>query len=458
VYAIVDIETTGSSANYGKVTEVAILIHDGKRVVDEFQTLINPERAIPMSITHLTGISNEMVHDAPRFYEVAKEIYQMLEGNIFVAHNVNFDYSFLKNEFQQLGGNLNLKKLCTVRLSRKILPGFQSYSLGRLCDELGIANHARHRAMGDARATAELMTLLVQKGQTEIDAFLKKNSKESDLPPNLPREVFDQLPELTGVYYFHDEHGRILYVGKANDIKKRVRGHFSSTDVVYKQGLKDKLHDITYEICGDEMIAFLLESSEIKKHFPIYNKAQKFTTVRYGMYHYEDGKGSQRFSIGKLVKGNPPLISFTSFDRARDYLIELVKRHELDPELCSLPASMMLYFGYSVKTGGDQITQKQRFKDAIQSIKDDSQSFCLIGKGRTTGEQSVALVESGRYLGFGFYENQDAFSSIEEVKQVITKYPDTPDIHRILNQFHAKRQSIKLQSSNSVWNQGLFAN
>jgi len=117
----------------------------------------------------------------------------------------------------------------------------------------------------------------------------------------------------------------------------------------------------------------------------------------------------------------------------------------------------MLYFGYSVKTGGDQNTQKQRFKEAIQSIKDDSQSFCLLGKGRTPSEQSVALVENGKYLGFGFFEKQEAFTSIEEVKQVITKYPDTPDIHRILNQFYTKRMAIKLESSVSVWNQGLFA-
>ena len=122
MYAIVDIETTGSSANYGKITEVAILIHDGKRVVDEFQTLLNPERGIPMNITALTGISNEMVRDEPKFYEVAKEIYQMLEGNIFVAHNVNFDYSFLKNEFQQLGGHTQFKEALYSKAFQESVP------------------------------------------------------------------------------------------------------------------------------------------------------------------------------------------------------------------------------------------------------------------------------------------------------------------------------------------------
>lgn len=449
MYAIVDIETTGGSAAYHKITEIAILIHDGKRVVDEYQTLINPECGIPIGITTLTGISNEMVVDAPRFYEVAKEIFQMLEGNIFVAHNVNFDYSFIKKGFQDLGGNLNLKKLCTVRLSRKILPGHKSYSLGRLCDGLGIANHARHRAMGDAKATAELMTLLVENDdQNQIQRFLKRNSGEADLPPYLPKETFENLPESTGVYYFHDEHGKILYIGKANDIKKRVRNHFSNTDVVYKQGLKDKLYDISYEICGDELIAFLLESAEIKKHFPPFNKAQKFTTAKYGLYHYEDGRGNQRLSIGKSSKGHRPLMSFTSFDRARNYLITLVKTHNLHPELCSLPATMMQYFGYSFKEGTEEDDEfNERMLEAIQAIKADSQTYCLLGAGRNTNEKSIVLIEKGKYCGFGFYEEEQQFETATSVKDIIQQYPDTPDVQRIINQFLEKRQRIQLEAS-----------
>lgn len=375
----------------------------------------------------------------------------MLEGNIFVAHNVNFDYSFIKKEFQDLGGNLNLKKLCTVRLSRKIIPGFKSYSLGRLCDELGIANHARHRAMGDAKATAELMTLLIEKDENnQIQRFLKRNSREADLPPYLPKETFDNLPESTGVYYFHDEHGKILYVGKANDIKKRVRNHFSSTDVVYKQGLKDKLYDISYEICGDEMIAFLLESAEIKKHFPPFNKAQKFTTAKYGLYHYEDGRGNQRLSIGKSSKGHRPLISFTSFDRARNYLITLVKTHELHPELCSLPATMMQYFGYSFKEGTEEGSEyNDRLLGAIEAIKADSQTYCLLGVGRNQNEKSVVLIEEGKYKGFGFYEEDQQFETVTSVRDVIVEYPDTPDVQRIINQFLEKRRRIDLEGAAS---------
>lgn len=441
MYAIVDIETTGSAAAYGKVTEIAILIHDGQRVVDEYQTLINPECGIPMGITSLTGISNEMVMNAPKFFEVAKEIHQMLEGNIFVAHNVNFDYSFIKKEFLELGSTFSLSKLCTVRLSRKIFPGLKSYSLGRLTEHFNIENAARHRAMGDARATAILMDLLIENDAGQIKEFLKKNSKESDLPPNLPKETFAALPELTGVYYFHDEHGKVLYVGKANSIKARIRNHFSASDVIYKQGLKDKIYDISFELCGDEMIAFLLESFEIKRLFPPYNKAQKYPSRKYGLYHYEDSRGFHRLSIGKVQKGHVPIKSFTSFDKARTFLIQFVKEHQLDPELCSLPASMMKYFGYSF-SASDQDVLKERFEKALVAINDAKDTFCLFGEGRTIGERSIVLVEEGLYKGFGFFDQDVEGSSLNDVKELVTSYPDNPDVHRIINQYKDKRELL----------------
>lgn len=443
MYAIVDIETTGSSAAQGKITEIAILIHDGKRVVDEFQTLLNPESYIPSNITALTGISNEMVEDAPRFFEVAKEIHQILEGNIFVAHNVNFDYSFIKKEFQELGGNFNLPKLCTVRLSRKVFPGLKSYSLGRLCDYFNIANEARHRAMGDARATAELMDLILQNESGEIDFFLKKTSKEADLPPNLNREVFESLPESTGIYYFHDEHGKVLYVGKANNIKRRVRNHFSSTDVIFKQQLKDQIHDVSFEICGDELIAFLKESYEIKRLFPPYNRAQKFPTAKYGIYHYVDGSGVNRMAIGKVQKGLKPVKAFPSFDKARSFLILFVKENQLNPEDCGLPATLLNYHGYSYDNP-EAHELADRFSNAIAELTSEGDSFCLIGKGRGHEEHSVVLVERGKYLGFGFAESSIGFERIDNIKNIIERYPETPDIQSIIRQFRSKRKLINL--------------
>lgn len=443
MYAIVDIETTGSSAANGKITEIAILIHDGKRVVDEYQTLLNPEAYIPMNITALTGISNEMVADAPRFFEVAKEIHQFLEGNIFVAHNVNFDYSFIKKEFQDLGANFNLPKLCTVRLSRKVFPGLKSYSLGRLCEHFDIKNEARHRAMGDARATSILMDHILENEEGQIEFFLKKTSKEADLPPNLDRSIFENLPELTGIYYFHDDHGKVLYVGKAKNIKSRVRSHFSSTDVVFKQQLKDKISNVTFEICGDEMIAFLKESYEIKRLFPPFNKAQKFPSAKFGMYHYKDGNGHDRVLVSKVQKGLKPIRTFPSFDKGRAFLVQWVKQYELKPEHCGLPDTLLNYYGYSFDDAEPR-TLSERFIQAVKEISLEESSYCLIGKGRSNDERSIVLIEEGKYQGFGYFDQDNAIESVEHIKDGIQRFPETPDVQSIIKQFIQKREVLNL--------------
>jgi len=187
MYAILDIETTGGSPKFEKITEIAIYVHDGTKVTDQYVTLINPERNIPYFITSLTGITNEMVEDAPRFYEVAKTIVEITEGKTIVAHNARFDYSFLREEFKALGFNFRRGLLDTVTLSRKLFPGYPSYSLGNICNNLGIVIEDRHRASGDALATVKLFELLLDK-DSQIgggSGSLIKNRKSSKLNPKL---------------------------------------------------------------------------------------------------------------------------------------------------------------------------------------------------------------------------------------------------------------------------------
>ena len=165
MFSIIDIETTGNQYKFGKITEIAIYQHNGQKITDSYSTLINPEMDIPFFITDLTGIDNKMVKDAPKFYEVAKTIVEMTLGRTFVAHNVQFDYKFIRQEFARLGYDYSRKTMCTVQLSRRLLPGHRSYSLGRLCSDLGIAIDGRHRAAGDALATAKLFDVLIQKNK-----------------------------------------------------------------------------------------------------------------------------------------------------------------------------------------------------------------------------------------------------------------------------------------------------
>ena len=225
-YAIIDIENNGGV----KITEISIFIYNGKEVVNEFTTLVNPECNIPLRITNLTGIDNFMVREAPKFYEIAKKVFEITEDCIFVAHNVNFDYGIIGKEFNELGLTYKRKKLCTVRLSRKLLPNKKSYSLGTLCISENITITDRHRARGDAKATVILFEKLLKLDALHADkiiaSFLNPRSREATLPPLLPKDTFDNLSQKHGVYYFWNEQKEIIYVGKANNIKQRVLSHF----------------------------------------------------------------------------------------------------------------------------------------------------------------------------------------------------------------------------------------
>jgi DNA polymerase-3 subunit epsilon len=202
-YTVVDIETTGNGYKGQKITEISIFVFDGKKVLDEYTTLVNPEQNIPAFITNLTGITNAMVRNAPKFYEVAKKIEEITKDTIFVAHNVNFDYNIIQAEFKSLGFDFKRKKLCTVRLTRKIVPGLKSYSLGNICVDENIPINGRHRAKGDAEATTELFRRLIERDDNFIiNSFLNPRSRQATLPPLLEKIVVDNLPEKHGVYYF----------------------------------------------------------------------------------------------------------------------------------------------------------------------------------------------------------------------------------------------------------------
>ncbi|HBE40902.1 MAG TPA: exonuclease, partial [Bacteroidales bacterium] len=197
MYAIIDIETTGGSARLEKITEIAIYLHDGEKITGEYSTLVNPERNIPYFITNLTGITNEMVEDAPRFYEIARAVVELTEGRTFVAHNARFDYSFIRQEFKSLGYNYKRNLLDTVSLSRRLFPGYRSYSLGNICRELKIPLNDRHRASGDARTTVRLFEILIEKDR-EINGNrhgLIKNTRILKTNPRLDLSKIESVPD-----------------------------------------------------------------------------------------------------------------------------------------------------------------------------------------------------------------------------------------------------------------------
>jgi DNA polymerase-3 subunit epsilon len=444
MYAIVDIETTGGYAANHRITEIAIYHHDGVQITETYHTLINPGRNIPYYITGLTGITSEMVFSAPTFQELAQHIYQKLDGKVFVAHNAHFDYSFLKKEFEQAGINWQAKKLCTVRLSRKIIPGLRSYSLGSLAESLGIAISNRHRAGGDAAATVKIFDHLLQRDRDSyILKALKRNSGETILPPNLPKEEFDKLPAKCGVYYFLDARGNVIYVGKAINIKKRIAGHFTGDAREWsRSNIRNEIHHITFELTGNELIALLLESQEIRKLWPKYNQAQKHRVEEWGIYDYEDRNGYLRFSVNMVTRGSRPLIRFTSKGDAWNFLWEKVREFDLCPKLSGLQVSKGLCFNYQSGEchGACMCVESvkkynKRIQKAIDSFSSQGSSVAIIGKGRNTDEQSLVLVEKGNYLGFGFFDSQVSISDLESARTYVRKSTETTTVQNLINSY-----------------------
>lgn len=444
MYAIVDIETTGGSAKAHKITEIAIIIYDGSRVIDRYETLINPQELIPRNIISLTGISNEMVENAPLFVEVAEEIFNRLEGNVFVAHNVNFDYSFVRSELTNAGYKWNPKRLCTVRLARKILPGMYSYSLGKLAQQLGYKIEGRHRAMGDCEFTTTLFKLLLEKDENDHVKFsLNQRSREATLPPNLSRTIIDSIPNTLGVYIFYDTGGKVIYVGKANKLKHRVSEHFrGNTHTGYKSRFAEKITDVKWIECPNELIALLTEAREIKKFWPPYNRLMKRVSLNWGIFGYYDQNGYGRFSIGRVGKWAKPLLSFRNQFEARLSLDQLRSEFVLCARYCDLQDQSGLcaedvHGACNRACILEEATSAYniRYESAIQSITNAGETMIIKDSGFHEDEQSLVLIEKGRYKGFGMAPSDLTINSADDVLDFIETGYDDQDIQSIIRSY-----------------------
>jgi DNA polymerase-3 subunit epsilon len=446
MYAIVDIETTGGHASANGITEIAICIHNGKKVVERYETLVNPQRDIPIYIRALTGISNEMVSTAPLFEDVAHDIYHLLNGKIFVAHNVNFDHSFVRYYLGLAGYDLQCNKLCTVRLSRKIMPGLLSYSLGKLCHHLGIENNSRHRAMGDAEATATLFSLLLQKDKGDhITTALKQRSKDQVLPPNLPKADIDKLPMMPGVYYFHDNKGKVIYVGKAKNIRKRVCSHFSGNNSgLQRQEFMRNIYNVSFQECGTELIAFVLEAVEIKRLWPKYNRSLKRFEQGYALYDYIDQRGYVRLAVDKHHKFQVPIYTCNSLFEGYTLLNKLIENFELCPKLCFIQKNNSecngVHKGDCACTGTmspDEYNEK--VNSAISSLNDALPTFAIRDEGRSSDEHSCILIEKGRFYGMGYISHYfNVGTDVQQLKQHLTPYPGNDYIRNMVTWYAMK--------------------
>ncbi len=450
MFAVVDIETTGGSPKSDKITEIAIYLHNGLTIEEEWSTLMNPEVAIPFFITGLTGITNEMVADAPRFCEVARKIVEMTENRIFVAHNVSFDYGFLRNEFSSMGYEFNRKTLDTVRFARQVVPGLKSYSLGKLCHQLSIPVNNRHRASGDALATVRLLEVLLSRDKKKVSSKLLKPGNPAGLNTALSEKVLKRLPENTGVYYFWDSNGELIYIGKSKNIRSRVLQHLYNQSSGRAMEMKAKLTDITWDLTGNELIALLLESDQIKRHRPRYNRAQRRSVFHYGLFSFENEAGYIELRIEPTDDCRIPVTTFTSKREGKEMMTKWVEELTLCQKFCGLyeTAGSCFHAGIGQCLGACQGEESphaynQRVKEVLMRFEYAHDSFLVLDHGRNRDEIGVVCVEHGQYKGFGF-SPAEMSGRPDLLRDCVVSYADNRDVHSLIKLYLKKSRVLIL--------------
>lgn len=450
MYAILDIETTGGKYNEEGITEIAIYKFDGHEVIDQFISLVNPERPIQPFVANLTGINNNMLRNSPKFYEVAKRIVEITTQCVIVAHNASFDYRILQTEFSRLGFDYERQSLCTVELSKKLIPDQESYSLGKLVRGLGIPLSDRHRASGDALATVKLFKLLLTKDtHKEIITKTVRDDPKRQVDDKLIR-LIEEAPTATGVYYMHREDGKIIYIGKSKNIKKRLNQHFTS-DAGKAKRMQVEVARVSYEITGSELVALLKENQEIKSNRPKYNKALRKTVFDHALYEFTDDKGYIRFKVSKIDRRSSYITSFTNKMQAQNYLHRWVEEFGLCQKLTGIDKSEGNCFKYTIKEcyGAciDHESPEDYNKRASELIQHHSlyqKSMIIIDRGRAVDEQSLVLIENGKFKGIAYFNLNHQVTNLEILHSIITPMKHNRDAQHIIQSYTRKQQKLKI--------------
>ena len=450
MYAILDIETTGGKYNEEGITEIAIYKFDGHKVVDQFISLVNPEQPIQPFVVGLTGINNEMLRNAPKFYEVAKRIVEITEDCIIVAHNAQFDNRILRLEFRRLGFDYDRKTLCTVELAKKLIPGQMSYSLGKLVRALGIPLSDRHRASGDALATVKLFKMLLVK---DVEKNILKESVKTEPVSNLDSKVvrmLEELPSITGVYYLHNEQGDIIYIGKSKNIRKKVNQHFTTDSHRFRE-IRKEIATVSYEATGNELVALLKENEEIKHNKPKFNRTNNKSIFNYALYQSTDDDGYINLKIARADSRKNNIMTFTSLQQANGVLQNILDTYRLCNNLTGSKKGNGACFSYTVKSCngacvGDETVEEynQRVREMIETYSYEDQNILVIDRGRDIDEKSALLVEDGEFKGIGYFNLNYQLNNIDIVRSIITPMKNDGDVRHIIQNYLRKNKKLKI--------------
>ena len=395
-----------------------------------------------------------MLINAPKFYEVAKRIVQITENCILVAHNAKFDYRVLKLEFERLGFKFERKSICTVELSKKLIPNLKSYSLGKLVKSLGIPISDRHRASGDAKATIKLFELLIAKDlDKEIIKASVRNEPKLQLEPKLT-SIIESLTTETGIYYMHNDSGDIIYIGKSKNIKSRINQHFVGQNPKSKK-IQLETSTVSYETTGSELLALLKESAEIKHHKPKFNRALRRTIFTHGLFTFTDSNGYINLKIEKVKGDKKPVSTFGNIQSAKSFMNKIVEKHKLCQKLCGLYKSKNSCFKYTIKEcngaciGIEQVDDYNlKVEKILEHYNYNSKSMLIIDKGRMINERSVIWIQKGILKGYCYFDLNYQITNIDVLSNLITPLDHNKDSQHIFNSYIRRNKRLKLITLN----------
>jgi DNA polymerase-3 subunit epsilon len=413
---------------------------------------VNPEIPIQPFVVKLTGINNAMLRSAPKFFEVAKRIIEITSDCVIVAHNATFDYRILRTEFKRLGYNFQAKTLCTVELSKKLIPEQPSYSLGKLVRALGIPMADRHRASGDAMATTKLFKMLLEKDVEKqiLNDFIKQEIQKGIAPKLL--DIVENLPSKTGIYYIHNEKGDLIYIGKSRNIKKRINQHFTGASNKSKK-IQREVFTVTCEETGSELIALLKESEEIKINKPIYNRAQRKSIFEWALYSEKDTNGYLNLRLQKADGRKKEITSFTTLQEGKNALFRITEKYQLCQKLTGLYQTNSDCFQYKIKECDGACIGKilpeeynKRVQKFIAENSFENKNIVLLDRGRNINERSAVLIENGIYKGYAFYDLNYQVTHIDILKNILIPMQHNRDVKTIIQGQIRRSKSIKVIS------------
>lgn len=391
-----------------------------------------------------------MLRNAPKFYEIAKRVVEITEDCILVAHNAQFDYRILCTEFRRLGFEFERPSLCTVELAKDLIPNQDSYSLGKLVRSLGIPVADRHRASGDAMATVKLFKMLLDKDTTKsiIQESIRLNPKHQLEPKHI--DIIEQMPAVTGVYYMHKSDGEIIYIGKSNNIKKRVNQHFTNTNPKSKK-IQMQVAAVTYEATGSELVALLKESEEIKRNNPIYNRALRRKVFTHALYSFIDEQGYINLKIDIADGRKNPITTFANRQSGKSFMFNAVEEYQLCQKLTGLYNTKTSCFKYDIKECAGACIQKESAEDYNKRVEAlinknsyKNKNMVIIDRGRDIDERSAILIENGVFKGLGFFNLNYQINNMEILESIITKMENNRDTQHIIQSYLRKRKDLKI--------------